>query len=90
MAYAERAFYYGQKRAVDKLWQKFCRKNCENEVYRAAVPYFVHRDDMAKIAPVWKEYILLMRGASAFRSMCTDSTFLSTIVLSHCFRHRDV
>jgi hypothetical protein len=21
---------------------------------RAAVPYFVHRDDMAKIAPVWK------------------------------------
>jgi hypothetical protein len=62
LAYAEKAFYYGQKTAVDKLWKQFCRKNCENEVFRAAVPYFVHREDMKKIAPVWKEYILLMRG----------------------------
>jgi len=62
LAYAEKAFYYGQKTTVNKLWKKFCRKNCDNEVYRSAVPYFVHREDLKKIAPVWKEYILLMRG----------------------------
>jgi hypothetical protein len=43
LAYAEKAFYYGQKTTVNKLWKKFCRKNCDNEVYRSAVPYFVHR-----------------------------------------------
>jgi hypothetical protein len=45
----EKAFFYGSRSAVNKLWKMFCRKNCDVEPDRAAVPYFVHRDDMAKV-----------------------------------------
>jgi hypothetical protein len=31
LAYAEKAFYYGQRATVNKLWKKFCRKNCDVE-----------------------------------------------------------
>jgi len=60
-AVAQRAWFSGSS-SIQKLWEAFCRKNCETAVLdHAAVPYFVHRDDLTKIAPVFKEYILLMK-----------------------------
>lgn len=64
-AYAEAAFFYGQQSTLKSMWQEFCDKSipgmCERKLDLVAVPYFVHRDDLRKIAPLWKKYILAIR-----------------------------
>lgn len=47
--------------AVTKLWKEVCEKNCDFELDLCAVPYFVHRDDLALIAPLWKYYSLKLK-----------------------------
>ena len=56
--------------AVDgaQLWLKVCRANCQSAVLdMAAVPYFVHSQDLKKIAPLWKEYVLIVRSPTTAR-----------------------
>jgi len=62
-AVAEAAWFSGQGRLVRQLWMEFCRgENCADaRLDLAAVPYFVHSQDLARIAPLWKEYVLIMR-----------------------------
>merc|ERR1711865_888611 len=58
MGYAERAFFAGS-RLVEKLWKQLCEgESCNAQLDHVAVPYFVHRDDLRRIAPLWKDYIL--------------------------------
>eukprot|EP00241_Pyramimonas_parkeae_P016797 CAMPEP_0114292210 /NCGR_PEP_ID=MMETSP0059-20121206/8934_1 /TAXON_ID=36894 /ORGANISM="Pyramimonas parkeae, Strain CCMP726" /LENGTH=695 /DNA_ID=CAMNT_0001413831 /DNA_START=81 /DNA_END=2165 /DNA_ORIENTATION=+ len=80
-AIAEAAWFSGQGGMVRKLWNLFCRANCQSaRLDLAAVPYFVHSQDLAKIGPLWKEYVLLMKYkmdqdgtlASTFRSLQFD------------------
>jgi len=59
-AVAQRAWFAGNRR-IQELWEAFCRSNCDWKLDHAAVPYFVHRDDLTKIAPLFREYILLMK-----------------------------
>jgi hypothetical protein len=47
--------------AAAQLWLTVCRANCQSAVLdMAAVPYFVHSQDLKKIAPLWKEYVLIV------------------------------
>jgi hypothetical protein len=51
-----------------QLWLKVCRANCQSAVLdMAAVPYFVHSQDLKKIAPLWKEYVLIVRSSTIAR-----------------------
>eukprot|EP00924_Labyrinthula_sp_SR-Ha-C_P002996 maker-scaffold_58-snap-gene-0.22-mRNA-1 protein AED:0.05 eAED:0.05 QI:108/1/0.88/1/1/1/9/108/564 len=56
-AIGEPAYYYGS-RTAQNLWKELCEKNCNTEMDLVGVPYILHRDDMAKIAPLWKYYTL--------------------------------
>jgi hypothetical protein len=62
-ALAEPAFFYGMDALTTKLYKMFCTVNCDFKLDLVAVPYFVHRDDMAKMAPVWKRFIIQIREA---------------------------
>eukprot|EP00959_Pyramimonas_sp_CCMP1952_P357807 7491427-Pyramimonas_sp.AAC.1 len=55
-AVAEAAWFSGSGRLVRQLWMEFCRSDdCPGaRLDLAAVPYFVHSQDLAKIAPLWK------------------------------------
>ena len=62
---AEAAFFYGQDRTMRAMWKEFCdpavKGLCDAPLDLVAVPYFVHRDDLRRIAPLWKKYILAIR-----------------------------
>eukprot|EP00472_Partenskyella_glossopodia_P011694 CAMPEP_0197537286 /NCGR_PEP_ID=MMETSP1318-20131121/56410_1 /TAXON_ID=552666 /ORGANISM="Partenskyella glossopodia, Strain RCC365" /LENGTH=456 /DNA_ID=CAMNT_0043095421 /DNA_START=329 /DNA_END=1696 /DNA_ORIENTATION=+ len=57
---AQRAWYAGSSK-LQELWEKVCKKNCQEKVYATAVPYFVHTDDLEAIAPLWRMYTLMLK-----------------------------
>lgn len=59
-AFGSHAFYQNNPQ-LNKLWQRYCKVNCDHKPDAVAVPYFVHRNDLAKIAPLWREYTRLIR-----------------------------
>eukprot|EP00041_Stephanoeca_diplocostata_P008283 m.120901 g.120901 ORF g.120901 m.120901 type:complete len:406 (+) comp17257_c0_seq4:894-2111(+) len=60
-AVAQAAFYAGSTVQVTKLWQIFCKKNCDFKLDMAAVPYLMHRDDWKEVAPLWKMYSIMIK-----------------------------
>jgi len=40
------------------IWQVVCEQNCEFEPQGAAVPVFIHKDDLEQIAPLWRYYTM--------------------------------
>jgi len=75
-AVGQAAYYHGSSRA-QKLWKTICKKNCDKKVDTVGVPYIVHRDDMATIAPLWKMYSLMIKEAME-RDAPGASEFLKT------------
>jgi len=59
-AFGSHAFYRGNPQ-LNQLWQRYCTVNCDYKPDAVAVPYFVHRNDLAKIAPLWREYTKKIR-----------------------------
>jgi len=59
-AVAEPAYYFGS-RSAQRLWKEVCLKNCDATVDLVGVPYFVHRDDLAQIAPLWRWYTIMLK-----------------------------
>lgn len=55
------AAYYTGSRTAQRLWKELCEENCDKDMDLVGVPYVVHRDDMAKIAPLWKYYVLKIK-----------------------------
>ena len=60
-ALAQAAWFSGSRETITQLWKEFCRKNCDWHLDLAAVPYLVHRDDLAVISPLWRMYSLAMK-----------------------------
>ena len=60
-ALGEAAYYHGS-RTAQKLWRELCLKNCDVDIDTVGVPYVVHRDDLAVIAPLWRMYTLLIKS----------------------------
>lgn len=60
-AVAQAAFYAGATVQVTKLWQEFCKVNCDFKLDMAAVPYLMHRDDWRVVAPLWKMYSIMIK-----------------------------
>lgn len=54
-AVATAAFYDGNPLVTDLYQKHICKKACDFIPDTVAVPYFVHREDAKKIAPLWKE-----------------------------------
>uniref|UniRef100_A0A7S2U1S0 Hydroxyproline O-arabinosyltransferase-like domain-containing protein n=1 Tax=Lotharella oceanica TaxID=641309 RepID=A0A7S2U1S0_9EUKA len=59
-ALAQQAFFYRNPK-VKELYQLFCEKNCGYTPDDAAVPYFVHRDDLKAIAPLWRDLTIKIK-----------------------------
>jgi len=59
-AIGEAAWFHGNS-LVTRLWREVCKQNCDWNLDLVGVPYILHRDDLEVIAPLWKEYILLMK-----------------------------
>lgn len=59
-ALGEPAYYHGS-RSAQRLWKEVCKNNCEADVDLVGVPYIVHRDDLARIAPLWREYTIMIK-----------------------------
>lgn len=57
----EQAAYYTGSRTAQLLWKELCERNCDLNMDLVGVPYIVHRDDLAKIAPLWKYYVLKIK-----------------------------
>ncbi|GAB5364730.1 hypothetical protein AAMO2058_000995100 [Amorphochlora amoebiformis] len=57
---AQRAWYSGSN-LVSQLWKEVCKARCDDPVRATAVPYFVHKDDLAVIAPIWRMYTLMLK-----------------------------
>lgn len=53
--------YYTGSRTAQKLWKELCEHNCEREMDLVGVPYVIHRDDLGKLAPLWKYYVLKIK-----------------------------
>jgi hypothetical protein len=51
------AFYVGARQSLHDLWRTVCETNCDVGPDPAAVPYLVHKDDLKKVAPLWKYYL---------------------------------
>lgn len=60
-ALGQEAWYAGARSTIDRVWKKFCLKNCDFHLDLSAVPYFVHRDDLEIISPLWKYYSLKIK-----------------------------
>lgn len=54
-AVATAAFYDGNPLVTDLYQKHICKNACDFIPDTVAVPYFVHREDAKKIAPLWKE-----------------------------------
>jgi len=59
-ALAQKAFFYKHP-LVKELYQLVCQRNCGYTPDDAAVPYFVHRDDLKQIAPLWRELTMKIK-----------------------------
>merc|ERR1712130_372658 len=70
-AVAQSAWFAGSRHTVTKLWKEFCERNCNWHLDLAAVPYLVHRKDLAIIAPLWKFYSIKIKSREL-----SDSTLL--------------
>mmetsp|Transcript_8080 Transcript_8080/g.11099 ORF Transcript_8080/g.11099 Transcript_8080/m.11099 type:complete len:491 (-) Transcript_8080:710-2182(-) len=57
---AQAAWYSGSS-LLTKLWRTVCKERCNDQVYATAVPYFIHRDDLAVVGPLWKMYTLMLK-----------------------------
>jgi hypothetical protein len=67
---AQAAWYFGS-REVDEIWRIVCEENCDRaKTDHVAVPIFIHRNDLKKIAPLWTHYTLKVRNL-----MSTDEGF---------------
>eukprot|EP00756_Hemistasia_phaeocysticola_P063564 Hpha_TRINITY_DN7037_c0_g1::TRINITY_DN7037_c0_g1_i1::g.22931::m.22931/K20781/SGT1; peptidyl serine alpha-galactosyltransferase len=60
-ASAQAAWYVHNVAGVTEMWKQFCEQNCDWKLDLVAVPIFIHRDDMEKIAPLWVKYSLLIK-----------------------------
>lgn len=65
---AQAAFYVDSTLLVEKMYRKFCQDllgdgHCDNKLALSAVPYMLHRDDFAAVAPLWKMYALAIKEA---------------------------
>ena len=70
-ALGEAAWFHGSD-LVNQLWKEVCLKNCDWELDMVGVPYIVHKDDLAAIAPFFKLYINVMKEREE-----KDSSFLN-------------
>ena len=65
------AYYHGARRLSQQLWRSVCRENCQRRLDLVGVPYILQASDLKDIAPLWKEYLMLLRtkwdGEEAFR-----------------------
>jgi len=57
---AQAAWYSGSSQ-LKNLWKIVCKERCNEPVYATAVPYFIHRDDLAVVAPLWRMYTLMLK-----------------------------
>lgn len=55
------AAWYRGSPLLQRLWKVVCKTNCDATVDATAVPYFVHRDDLEKLAPLWRMYTLMLK-----------------------------
>ncbi|GBG25071.1 Peptidyl serine alpha-galactosyltransferase [Hondaea fermentalgiana] len=63
-AIGEPAYYHGS-RTAQRLWKEVCLQNCDVDVDLVGVPYIVHRDDLAAIAPLWRSYTIMLKDRVA-------------------------
>mmetsp|Transcript_21582 Transcript_21582/g.40307 ORF Transcript_21582/g.40307 Transcript_21582/m.40307 type:complete len:540 (-) Transcript_21582:361-1980(-) len=59
-AIGEPAYYHGS-RSAQRMWKEVCRNNCDVSLDLVGVPYIVHREDLAKIAPLWRSYTIMLK-----------------------------
>jgi hypothetical protein len=59
-AYAQAAWFNGSP-LVEELWKAHCKKNCDFPTDATAVPIFIHKDDLAAIAPLWRDYTIELK-----------------------------
>jgi hypothetical protein len=45
-----------------------CKQNCDAPLDLVGVPYVVHRDDLAVIAPLWREYSIMIKELMSSRN----------------------
>ena len=63
-AVGQAAWFASAKRQVQSLWKIFCHNRCDealDELDLVGVPYFVAREDLEKIAPLWRDYSIEMK-----------------------------
>mmetsp|Transcript_7496 Transcript_7496/g.12041 ORF Transcript_7496/g.12041 Transcript_7496/m.12041 type:complete len:543 (-) Transcript_7496:44-1672(-) len=60
-AIGEPAYYHGS-RTAQKLWKELCLKNCDTPIDLVGVPYFIHRDDLKVVAPLWRSYTIEIKN----------------------------
>jgi len=58
-ALAAAAWFNGNK-LVDQLYKELCTV-CNDFVDYVAVPIFIHRDDLAAIAPLWRKFVVIIK-----------------------------
>lgn len=58
---AQSAWFFGSN-VVDEIWQLVCEQNCDRvKTDHVAVPVFIHKQDLAQVAPLWTHYTLKVR-----------------------------
>lgn len=57
-AIANRAWFRSAIQMVTTVWKLLCENNCNSSLDLVSSPYFIHRDDLAIIAPLWKYYTI--------------------------------
>lgn len=55
------AAYYAGSTLPQTLWRELCEENCNVDMDLVGVPYVVHRQDLARIAKLWKYYVLKIK-----------------------------
>jgi len=58
---AQAAWFFGMPK-IGEMWREVCEKNCDWKTDDVAVPIFIHRDDLARLAPVWRYYTLILEN----------------------------
>jgi len=59
-ALGEAAWFHGSH-SVTQLWHEVCLKNCDWPLDLVGVPYLVHQEDLRRIAPWFRKYIMIMK-----------------------------
>lgn len=60
LALGQRAYYSGNK-AFQELWKDICLAHCDVEVDPAGVPYLLKASDLKDVAPLWREYSIIIK-----------------------------